>query len=243
MLHDRCDRRDEHRPDHHAGERDGRHGEGPASQPGRGRRRAAGSAARSGPPRPAGQGSRRGMDFTASTIGWSNSTTRGPQRLATSSSSATTWLSPTAESTENPGRSAKVAAFCCAALGVGEEDQVGVGVDQVFRRQLRIAAGLPADVGRVGDVGQAGERVELADERRRRHGVQRVVELVVVGQRLGPLRGDRDQALRPSSCPARRGGAGGVSGRGPQVGDWPTFGEDFAAGSTSTGMAVSSAGP
>src|SRR3546814_10429456 len=42
------------------------------------------------------------------------------------------------------------------ALGVGEEDQIRVGVDEVLGGQLRVATGLPIDVSRVGDVLEAG---------------------------------------------------------------------------------------
>src|SRR5215216_694944 len=67
-----------------------------------------------------------------------------------------------------------------AALRVGEEDQIGVGVDDRFLAQLREAGRV---VGRVGDVGQAEHLVDLTDERVRPGGVAGVVELVEDGQR------------------------------------------------------------
>src|SRR5690606_30989444 len=74
------------------------------------------------------------------------------------------------------------AGVLAAALGVGEEDQVGIGVDQELCRQLRVAAGLGRPVGGVGHVLQAGEAVDLADEGVGGDAVERVVQLVVVGQ-------------------------------------------------------------
>src|SRR5947209_20085853 len=54
-----------------------------------------------------------------------------------------------------------------AALGVGQEDEVGLGLQHELVRQLRVAAGLV--LGGVGDVLQPHHLVELSDERVRRN--------------------------------------------------------------------------
>ena len=116
------------------------------------------------------------------------STTRGPQREATSSSSSTTPPDLTAVELVPAGPGGDGLGRLAAALGVGQEDQVGVGLDHVLGRQLRVAAGVL--VGRVGDVLQAELVVELADEGLGGRRVQGLVQLVVVGQRpLGPAGG------------------------------------------------------
>ena len=91
---------------------------------------------------------------------------RGPQRDAMSSSSGTTAPDWTALSWSQPGRALTVAGVLRAADGVGQEDQVRVGLDDVLLRQLRVAAAVR--VGLVGDVLEAEQRVHLADERLRR---------------------------------------------------------------------------
>ena len=58
------------------------------------------------------------------------STTRGPQREAMSSSSSTTWPFLTAVSRPSRGAPRPSSARLLAALGVGQEDQVGVGLDE-----------------------------------------------------------------------------------------------------------------
>jgi hypothetical protein len=77
-----------------------------------------------------------------------------------------------------------------AAFRVGQEDQIGVRVDDELRRELRVAA---AVVGSVGDVAEPHERVQLADEGRRGRREIRRVQLVVVRRRRledGKRRGD-----------------------------------------------------
>src|SRR3546814_18112094 len=69
-----------------------------------------------------------------------------------------------------------------------------IGVDHVLRGELGIAAGLSVHVSGVGDVLETGHGVELADEGLRRHGVEEIVELVEVGERLGAL-GHVDEEL------------------------------------------------
>ncbi len=118
---------------------------------------------------------------------------RGPQRDATSSSSGTTAPDWTALSWSQPGRALTVAASWRAADGVGQEDQVRVGLDDVLLRQLRVAAAVR--VGLVGDVLEAEQRVHLADERLRRDREEGVVELVVVGQGRRPRRQSLDDGV------------------------------------------------
>ena len=82
-----------------------------------------------------------------------------------------------------------------AAVDVGEHDDVRAARDDVLGRELRIAAA-PRGVGGVGDVPEAEERVDAADERARRRRVEVGAELVEHVQpsrarrRLGQQRGD-----------------------------------------------------
>ncbi len=73
-----------------------------------------------------------------------------------------------------------------AALRVGEDDDLRVLRDDVLGRQLRVAAA--GRVRRVGDVLEAEQPVDAADERLRRRRVVRRVELVVDPQVAARLR-------------------------------------------------------
>ena len=86
---------------------------------------------------------------------------------------------PTART--NPGRAATVSADSPQHFVSARKISDGILLEEVLRRQLRIAR---AVVDGVGDVHEPERRVHLTDEGRRRHREQRVVELVVVGQRL-----------------------------------------------------------
>ena len=104
-----------------------------------------------------------------------------------------------------------------AALGVGNEHEVGVLLDDVLGRDLRVAGTLL--VGRISDVAQARELIDRADERLRRHRVVRVVELVVVGEHpaFGHFgRKARDLTLHLAH---ERGRRRGVAGRGAELRD------------------------
>ena len=72
-----------------------------------------------------------------------------------------------------------------AADGVGQHDEVRRLADDVLGRQLRVAAG--GVLGAVGDVLQAEQLVDAADERRAGRGVEGRVELVVDAHALGAV--------------------------------------------------------
>ena len=130
-------------PDHGGDQHGGDAAEQPAeaqpaarTAPGRGPPRAAGCPLTFARGRPA-AARHAGTLATASTIARSRSTTRGPHREAMSSSSTTIWLFLTAVMPAQPLRALTVSGVLLAALGVGQEDQVRVGLDQ----RLRVSCG------------------------------------------------------------------------------------------------------
>src|SRR6516164_9263192 len=75
-----------------------------------------------------------------------------------------------------------------AAHGVGQDDVVRVGLDDVLGGQLRVAAGRRGAGRGVRDALHAEQGEQGTDERRGRDRVVRLVELVVVAERLGAAR-------------------------------------------------------
>ena len=123
------------------------------------------------------------------------SATRGPQREAMSSSASRTRPSWTAGTVSNAGRWATVSAVCSQHLVSASTIRSGRLADDVLGGQLRVAAG---GVGRaVGDVLQAEERVDAADERAAVRGEEARVELVVDPHALDVVRDGRDRGLDP----------------------------------------------
>ena len=146
---------------------------------------------------------------TASWTCWAYSTTRGPHREAMSSSIAKTWPFWTAVIWSHPSRALDGLEALAAALRVGEEDEVRVGGDDRLGVELRVAAHV---LGRVGDVAQAEQLVDLPDERRRAGAV--AVRARARGRRsAGPptsaatrrARRGRSASGRPARRPPRRG--------------------------------------
>src|SRR5262245_3665324 len=72
-----------------------------------------------------------------------------------------------------------------AAFGVCKEDQIGICLDEVLRRQLRISTALLVSL--VGDVLEPDKRIDLPGEGVRCDREQRVVQLVVVGEWRRPF--------------------------------------------------------
>ena len=145
LAHD-LDRRDADGTDSDADHDGDDHREDPAREPGRSQAGRRDRHRRRG---------RRGHSCLRSfTICRSSSTTRGPQRDATSSSRVTTLPSVTAVQGAEAGPAPERLGRLRAALAVGEEHRVRVGVDDGLGRQLRVAGRLR--LGAVGDVVEPG---------------------------------------------------------------------------------------
>ena len=145
-------------------------------------------------------------------------TMRGPQREATLSSIATTRCLRTADDPRPARARGERPERLAAADRVGEDDDVGIRRDDVLGGELRVAG--VRRVCCIGDVAEAEQPVDAADEGRRSRRVVRRIELVV-DLEVPRLRRDapderRERTLHradePSSSPARarsRGRAGG----------------------------------
>ena len=126
-----------------------------------------------------------GCAFISAATSERRTTIRGPHREAMSSLRPSTRPSFTAARLDQPGRVRHGGGRLAAADRVGQEDVVRVRLEDELAAQLRVAATGRGPLGRVGDVVQAEQAEHLPDERARRGRVVRLVELVVVGQRMG----------------------------------------------------------
>ena len=84
-----------------------------------------------------------------------------------------------------------------AALGVGEEDQIGVDVDDVLGAELRVVVAL---LDAVGDVDQPEQAVHLPDEGVAGDAVEGGVELVVVRSAAVAASGSCGHRASMSAC-------------------------------------------